>query len=129
MHLKILLPYGIFSDITGVKEVVGESKQGSFGLLPNRLDCTAALVPGILTYTNKTGKEVDIAVDEGILVKTGLEVFVSVRNAIGGSDLGKLREAVENDIKNLDERERNVRAVLAKLESTFIRRFQKLSKR
>jgi F-type H+-transporting ATPase subunit epsilon len=51
-----------------------------------------------------------------------MNVLVSVRNAIGGSDLGKLHEAVERQFLNLDEREKNVRSVLAKLESGFIRR-------
>ena len=61
--------------------------------------------------------------DEGILVKSGADVMVSVRNAIGGTDLGKLREAVEREFLNLDKQEQSVRSVLAKLESGFIRRF------
>jgi len=64
-----------------------------------------------------------MAVDEGILVKTGADVLVSVRNAIGGTDLDKLREAVKREFLNLDEQEKSVRSVLAKLESGFIRRF------
>jgi F-type H+-transporting ATPase subunit epsilon len=63
-----------------------------------------------------------VAVDEGVLVKTGLEVLVSVRNAIAGTDLGQLREAVEREFLNLNEREQSVRAVMAKMESGFIRR-------
>jgi len=50
-------------------------------------------------------------------------VLVSVRNAISGLELGKLREAVEQEFLNLDEKEKSVRSVLAKLESGFIRRF------
>jgi F-type H+-transporting ATPase subunit epsilon len=50
-------------------------------------------------------------------------VLVSVRNAIGGTDLGKLREAVAREFVNLDENERQVRAVLARLESGFVRHF------
>ena len=63
------------------------------------------------------------AVDAGVLVKTGPEVVVSVRNAIGGANLGKLREAVEREFISLDERERGLRSVLARLESGFARRF------
>ena len=66
--------------------------------------------------------EVYVAVDEGVLVKTGLDVLVSVRNAIGGTDLGQLREAVEREFLNLNEREQSVRSVIAKMESGFIRR-------
>ncbi len=35
-----------------------------------------------------------MAVDEGVLVKVGMEVLVSVRDAIGGTNLEELREAV-----------------------------------
>jgi F-type H+-transporting ATPase subunit epsilon len=101
---------------------VAETRAGSFGLLPHRLDCAAALVPGILTFETAEG-EVYLTVDEGILVKAGREVLVSVRNAIAGTDLSKLREAVEQQFMNLDAQEQKVRSALAKLESGFIRQF------
>ena len=123
MKLKVLLPFQVYAEIDGVNRIVAETPQGSFGLLPHRLDCVAVLEPGILTYEAGTGGETYIAVDEGILVKAGTEVLVSVRNAISGMDLGKLREAVEQEFMNLDENEKQVRAVLARLESGFIHRF------
>jgi F-type H+-transporting ATPase subunit epsilon len=123
MHLKILLPYKIYAEKTGVLSIVAESRAGSFGLLPHRLDCVATLVPGILVYETAAEGEVYLAVDEGMLVKSGADVLVSVRNAIGGADLGKLREAVEQEFLNLDEQEKSVRSVLAKLEIGFVRRF------
>ena len=122
MTLKILLPFRVFAEQTGVVRIVAETNQGAFGLLPRRLDCVAALAPGILTYQNEGQEEIYVAVDEGMLVKSGLDVFVSVRNAIGGTDLDHLREAVESEFLNLNERERNVRAVMAKMESGLIRR-------
>ena len=122
MNLKILLPFKIFAAKTGVLRIVAETREGSFGLLPHRLDCVAALAPGILMCETEAEGEVYIAVDEGVLVKTGSDVLVSVRNAIGGMDLGKLREAVEQEFLNLDEQEKSVRSVLAKLEGGFIRR-------
>ena len=57
MNLKILLPFQIFAEKTGVTRIVAETREGSFGLLPHRLDCVAALAPGILTYeTTSTAK-------------------------------------------------------------------------
>ena len=126
MHLKILLPFEIFAEENGVSRIVAEGREGSFGLLPHRLDCVAALAPGILIYENESEGEVYVAVDEGVLVKTGLDVFVSVRNAIGGTDLGQLREAVDREFLNLNEREQNVRSVMAKMESSFISRLAEL---
>ncbi|MGK2940925.1 MAG: F0F1 ATP synthase subunit epsilon [Immundisolibacter sp.] len=123
MHLKVLLPFEVFAEKTGVLRVVAESREGSFGLLPQRLDCVAALAPGILVFETEAEGEVYMAVDEGVLVKTGAEVLVSVRKAIGGTDLDQLRQEVEKEFLNLDEQEKSVRSVMAKLESGFIRRF------
>jgi F-type H+-transporting ATPase subunit epsilon len=122
MNLKVLLPFQIFADQTGVSRIVAETRVGSFGLLPHRLDCVAALTPGILTYQLGAQPEVYMAVDEGVLVKTGLDVLISVRNAIGGTDLGQLHAAVEREFLNLNEREQSVRSVMAKMESDFISR-------
>ncbi|MBE0614626.1 MAG: F0F1 ATP synthase subunit epsilon [Burkholderiales bacterium] len=123
MTLKVLLPFRVFAETTGVLRVVAETRAGSFGLLPRRLDCVAALAPGILVYETEAEGEVYMAVDEGVLVKTGAEVLVSVRKAIGGTDLDQLRAAVEKEFLHLDEQEKSVRSVMAKLESGFIRRF------
>ena len=123
MNLKVLLPFEIFAEKTGVSRIVAETREGSFGLLPHRLDCVAALAPGILIYETEAEGEVFVAVDEGVLVKTGPDVLVSVRRAMGGTDLGQLREAVEQEFLTLDEHEQNVRSVMAKLETGFLRRF------
>jgi F-type H+-transporting ATPase subunit epsilon len=122
MNLKVLLPFRIFAEKTGVSRVVAETREGSFGLLPHRLDCVAALAPGILIYEDEAEGEVYVAVDEGVLIKTGPDVIVSVRNAIAGTDLRRLREAVDREFLNLNEREQSVRSALAKMESGFIRR-------
>ena len=122
MNLKILLPFRIFAEKSNVSRIVAETREGSFGLLPRRLDCVAALVPGILIYETEPGGEVLVAVDEGVLIKTGPDVCVSVRNAMAGTDLGQLRETVENEFLNRDETEQGVRMALAKIESGFMRR-------
>ncbi len=122
MQLKILLPSQIFAEIADVIRLVAETRHGSFGLLPHRLDCVTALAPGILTYATGSGGDVYVAVDEGVLVKTGATVLVSVRHAVGGADLGQLRQKVEREFLTLDEREKTVRTAVAKLESGLIRR-------
>lgn len=127
MNLKILLPYRIFAEIENVSNIVAETSEGSFGLLPQRLDCVAAIVPSIFSYETDNKSKHYLAVDEGILVKAGSEVTVSVRNAFGGADVGKLHESVENEYKKLDENEKNIRASMAKMENGFLynmKRFQ-----
>ncbi len=128
MNLKVLLPFRIFADKTGVSRIVAETRAGAFGLLPHRLDCVAPLAAGILMYETDAEGKVYIAVDEGVLVKTGQDVLVSVRRAIGGTGkdpLRQLRAAVEHEFLTLDEQEQSVRAVTAKLEATFFRRFMR----
>jgi F-type H+-transporting ATPase subunit epsilon len=122
MDLKILLPFQVFAEKTGVSRIVAETLGGSLGVLPRRLDCVAALTPGILTYETPADGEVFVAVDEGVIVKTGPDVLVSVRRALGGTDLGNLRSAVEREFLNLDAHEQSVRTAIAKMESELLRR-------
>lgn len=126
MNLKILLPFEIFAEKDDVARIVAETRAGSFGLLPHRRDCVAEIVPGILIYESESEGEICLAVDEGILVKTGLNVTVSVRNAIGGTDLEQLREAVEQEFVNLNDREQHIRAVMDKMERGLITRMARL---
>jgi F-type H+-transporting ATPase subunit epsilon len=126
MNLKVLLPFQIFAHKTGVSRIVAETRAGSLGLLPHRLDCVAALAPGILTYETASDGEVFLAVDEGMLVKTGPDVLISVRRALSGTDLSLLRAAVEQEFLTLTTRERSLRSTLAKMEGDLIRRMVSL---
>lgn len=123
MDLIILLPFRVFMEKTDVDRIVAETVAGSQGLLPRRLDCVTALVPGILVFETRADGEIYVAVDEGILIKAGVKVTVAVRNAVEGADLGALHETVAREFLNLDEQARSVRRVMAKMESGFIRRF------
>ena len=126
ISLKVLLPFEVFAEKSGVSRVVAETREGSFGLLPHRLDCVAALAPGILTYETDLDGEVFVAVDEGVLVKAGMNVLVSVRRAQSGKDLSQLRAAVERDFLTLDEHEKSERSTLAKLEGGLVSRLAAL---
>ena len=127
MQLEILLPFKVFARKTGVSRIMAETADGSFGLLPHRLDCVAALVPGILVCESDDEGEFWLAVDEGVLVKAGAQVSVSVRRALGGTDPDQLRQAVEQEFLVRDEQEQSVRQVMARLEAGFMRRYARLS--
>ena len=73
--------------------MIAETENGFYSLLPRHVDFLAALAPGILSWTTPEGREEFAAVDEGVLVKYGPEVLVSTGNAVGGVDLGQLRES------------------------------------
>lgn len=119
MTLEILLPQRVHASIEGVTRIVAEGPNGAFGLLPHRLDCVAQLAPGILNYTSAAG-EAWVAIDEGLLVKTGLRVRVAVRAAQSGVDLAALRDAVASQFLAIDDNERAMRGAMQKLESGFL---------
>ena len=123
MRLKVLLPFQVFVEEVDVSRIVADTPAGSFGLLPHRLDCVAALAPGILIYETAVEGEVCLAVDEGVLVKTGDDVLVSVRRALRGKDLAALRDDVAKQFLAEDEQAQTLRSAMAKVESSFLRRF------
>ena len=124
MNLKILLPAEVLLS-EKVSKVVAEAANGFFCLLPHHVDYTAALVPGVFIY--ETAEEENyLAIDVGTLVKKGDEILVSVRNAVRGSELGKLKLEVVKQFLELDEREKKARSAAAKLEVDLLRRFIEL---
>ncbi len=122
MQLKVLLPTEVLINEAASK-ITAEAENGSFCLLPNHVDFVAGLVPGLLLFELSEGEEVFLAVDEGILVKCGSEVLVSVRNAVRGNDLESLKNTVEQEFRILDEKEQMTRNALGRLEASFIRGF------
>jgi F-type H+-transporting ATPase subunit epsilon len=124
MRLKILLPERVVLHET-VDAVVAEGANGSFGLLPRHIDVVAPLVPGILAY-RRDEEEAFVAVDEGVLVKCGDEVLVSVRDAVVGPDLESLEETVRTQFEERREEEKTMHSALAKLEAEVVRRFTEL---
>jgi F-type H+-transporting ATPase subunit epsilon len=128
MQLRILLPFGVFASVTDVTRIVVMTPTGSFGLLPHRLDCTTLLSPGLMSYSTARAGEIHLAIDAGVLVKTGADVVVCARHAIAGADLGHLRQAVEQEFINLGEQEKSIRTRLAQLESGLLRRFVELQR-
>src|SRR5580658_4425216 len=128
MQLKILVPSGVFASIANVERIVVMTQTGSFGLLPHRLDCAAVLPPGLFAYTTAATDEVHLAVDAGVLVKTGADVLVCVRRAIAGADLGRLRQAVQQELMKQSEQENSSSRTMARLESGLIREFVKLQR-
>jgi len=126
MKLKVLLPQRIMLN-RKVDKITAEAENGSFTLLPRHIDFVASLSPGLLSY-QIDGEEEFLAVDEGVLVKAGDEVLVSVRDAVGGVPLGRVREIVEERFLEMDDKEKKARSILAKFEADFVRRFLEMEK-
>lgn len=125
MNVKILLPSEVFFKGEAAK-LTAEAVNGSFCLLPKHVDFVSAVVPGILIMEDTKGKTVFFAIDQGILIKKGDDVFVSSRNAFTIPDLGKGREIVEEKFKVIDDREKAARSAAYRLEADMVRRLMEI---
>ena len=85
------------------------------------------MTPGILTFETELRKESFVAIDQGVFVKKGNDVFVSVRRAIQGDELSQLRNAVKTEFLTLDEKQQEIRFAMNKLESSFLQRLTEFS--
>ena len=120
MTLKVVLPLEVLLERKDVTNIVVGTTEGLLGFRPLRLDCVAFVVPGVLTYETKEGKFF-LAVDEGVLVKAGPFVTLSIHGGAAGTDVGTLRATVEEGFAQERERERQARAVLDRLEWSFMK--------
>jgi F-type H+-transporting ATPase subunit epsilon len=76
MTLKVLIPFGVFVQINDVAKIILNTREcGSVCLLPHRLDCVATLSPGLLAYEAEGKNTSYLALDEGVMVKTGTHVL------------------------------------------------------
>lgn len=127
MRLKVLLPTQVLVD-EEVQKIIAEAENGSFCLLPRHIDFVSALTPGILTFVLMSGEERFVAMSGGTLVKCRSEVLVSAQDAILGTHLGELQEAMEARFQSTEEQERSVRSAVANLEAGMVRHFIELRK-
>ena len=125
MRLKLLTPIEVLVD-ESVAKITVEGPEGLFCLLPRHRDWVAALVPGIASFVTLDGRETFVAVDQGVLIKCGSEVVISVRRAVRDCDLACLREVVETRFRHYDDQEKAARSAIARLEAGVIRRFLEL---
>lgn len=122
LSLKMVLPNRVFHEET-VHALRAIGAHGSFALRPRHIDCVVALVPGILSCASEDEETRRFAVDGGILVKCGSEVFVSTPHAVRGEPGINLKETVRQSFRELAVREERTRSALRKIEADFVRTF------
>ena len=127
MNLQLSVPTEVLLN-QSVSKIIAEGAHGCFCVLPRHTDFLAALVPGIMIFTDLSGKEIFFANDHGLLVKRQQEVFISSRRAIEGSDLGTLRQTVHKQFELLEESDRACQSAIASLEANFLRRFLEMQR-
>lgn len=125
MRLRIVTPQEVHFDAP-VRRIVAEGPDGAFGMLPRHIDFVSELVPGILVFEDKEGRELYAGIEAGTLVKCADDVLVSTRNAVLSDNLDAVRQTVGDVFRQLDEEERSARAAIARLEAEMVRLFREL---
>lgn len=125
MRLLLSVPTGVLVD-EKVSKVMAESDFGSFAMLEQHADIAALLVPGLLAYHLPDGREVFVAVDHGLLVKTGDQIRTACQRAVVAGDLGSAAETVRNRFQVRSENEKRARTALIHLETEILRRVGEL---
>ncbi len=127
IKLKILLPTEIALAADDISSLVIETSMGSMGILPHRRDCVAIISPGILEMISSAGEETYVALDEGVLTKTGMDVTIFVHNAISGKDLSQLKDEVERRFLHQDEEETNLSQLMHKIEDSLLSHLHRMN--
>ncbi|WP_323035782.1 ATPase [Pararhodobacter sp.] len=125
MHICLRLPSRILFDGPATR-LRGEAVDGGFGILPNHIDFVTALVPSVLLIAQADGAERIFGIDEGLLVKKGAQVEITVRRGVESDSLDGLHDTVGSQFASLDDEERVARAALSRLEADMVRRFASL---
>jgi len=126
MQLTINSPTRIVASVKKVLRIVAEKQDGLFGIWPQRLDCVAALVVGVLVYETAELGERFWALNGGVLVKTGAHVRISVRGARGGGTLEELRTILSTETSARPNGETSAEISMRMMEANFFKRFWEL---
>jgi F-type H+-transporting ATPase subunit epsilon len=121
MDVIILLPSEILLKSKASK-VHAEATNGHFTLLIKHIDFVAPLITSILILIGEK-KDVYVAVDGGVLVKKGTDVWISTPRAMVDHDLDRLEQHIEDQWATIRQAEKKAKTAMAKLESDAIRRF------
>lgn len=127
IKLRILLPTEIALAADDISSLTIETSMGSMGIQPRRRDCVAIITPGILVMKNSGTEETFVAIDEGILTKTGLKVTILAHNAISGKDLSQLKDEVKSKFLHQDDEETNLSQLMHKIEDSLLSRLHRMN--
>ena len=126
LQLKVMEPEKILVK-SSVNKVIAEGLNGSFCIKPRHIDFVSALKPGILEYYTDESEQF-IAVNEGILVKCGQDVLVSVLSGIPGTDLSKLEETVREQFQKSEAINKATGIALKGMEADLLMHFVDMDK-
>lgn len=124
IEFKVMVPEQILISCTA-RKIIAEAPDGFFCLKPGHIDFVSVLQPGILYYTTESGERY-VATGEGLLVKCGNKVLVSVLSGYKGADLKSLENLVRTELTEDESYEEKAGRVLYEMEADLLRYFSKL---
>ena len=105
-----------------------KDEAGFFGILKSHTNFLTVLVSSLCYYTDVNGKEVFLAVDEGILSVREGTVTITSKEVFESDNAEKLAEIIENTLTKRDESEIAFRGMFEGIERSFMEKTIKLVK-
>lgn len=112
-------------DITSIRL---KDETGFFGILKGHTNFITVLVPALCYYKDAQGKEVFLAVDEGITSVRDGTVTITSKEVFESDDAEKLAEVIETTRTKRDESETSFRGMIVGIERSFMEKTVKLIK-
>jgi len=124
MRVRMVVPGKLFLD-EEMDKITAPGAEGSFQVLQKHIDAVWTLQSGILVLT-KGEKDHYYAINQGVLVKEKDLVQISSYQIVGSDELEELQKTVEENFRNLDEKEKKMNSILDKLEADTLIRMAEL---
>ncbi|MDR1494762.1 MAG: hypothetical protein LBI29_01855 [Rickettsiales bacterium] len=100
LNLRIYTPQKLFLEETIIKIKVSE-KGCNYTILPRHIDYLSSFSRSTISFRKLSGEEIFVWLNQGILVKCGREIQISVFSAVnGGSSVANLKLTMDNTVKN-----------------------------
>lgn len=127
LNLKIYTPDKLVLNETILKLSV-DGKEGNFSIMPKHIDYISSFSDGIISYTDTNNAVNFLAVNQGVLVKTGRNIEISTFHVALGTDLKDLKNKVKElalKSEEIVETDKKINISLKKMEYTMLQRIMK----
>lgn len=125
MKLIVCTPLGEVLN-TEIRKISLEFLNGYHTFLPKHIDFASIIKPSIATYTDGNGAQKYIACHNGVAVKKGQNITLSVQQAVLGNSLSELKSTILQEFKKADEQRKELNTAMARLEIGMLRGFKNL---
>jgi F-type H+-transporting ATPase subunit epsilon len=123
LHLQSATQYERIADVVSF---VGADASGSFGILADHERMIAALGVGLARCRTADGNWQYVAMPGGVLYFARGELTVSTRRYLRGAEYASMSDALRDQLLAEEEKLREVRQTLARLEDEMLRHLQRL---